>query len=80
MYKMHKFYGQICNFMLYYSIYVGPIFLKPFSHFKFVQFGRIANMWAQVDGFFHDNQTGKMIAFLLIYLLFLSHLAFPYTL
>ena len=44
---MHKSYEQMCNFMSYYVMYVGPIIKKPFSPFKSTQFGRIANMWVQ---------------------------------
>ena len=54
MYKMHKSYGQICNFMSYYIIYVGHIFLKNrFLPSNLPNLGGLQICGHRGNGFFH---------------------------
>ena len=77
---MHKIYGQICNIISYYIIYVNRNFLKTIVSLQ------IANMWPKEINrfcpfvFFHGNQMEEKTTFLVIYFLFLSPPVFPNTL
>ena len=74
---MYKGYGQICNFMLYYVIYVGSFFLNHYIPSNLPKLGGLQICEPKGNGFcpfvfFHGNQNEEKTAILIISLFFLS--------